>query len=366
MLTKKIYRQTVSLLAAIGCLTVQFCDACTGLHLKSEDGNFVYARTMEFGADLVSFDLITVPRNYEYIGMTPKGQPGLKWKTKYGFVGFNPFGMPLVADGLNEKGMAAGAFYFPGYAKFEDVAERDYPKTISNLDFITWVLSNFATVEELSKALKNVKVAGVVFKSWGIIPPVHFYVSDETGDLMVLEWVDGQLHQYQNSIGVITNSPTYDWHLTNLRNYIGLDAINRPSLAIKGQQFSAFGQGSGGLGLPGDFTPPSRFVRAAFFANTAYKGKNGPEQVNIAFKILDQFDIPPGSVRQVEGDKVVAEATQWTSAADLKNRIYYFHTEFDRNIKSVDLKKIDLAKNKIGTINISKPGTYEDVSANFQ
>lgn len=361
----KFIKQAATLLTISACLITQYSYACTGIHLKSEDGSFVYARTMEFGADLVSFDLISVPRNYEYIGQTPNGKPGLKWKTKYGYVGFNPFGMPLVADGINEKGLAAGAFYFPGYAQYQEPTESDNPTTISALDFVSWVLSNFSTVKEVSDAIAGIKVIGVVFKDWGIVPPLHFAISDATGDSIVFEWTVGRLYFYKNTLGVITNSPTYDWHMTNVRNYIGLQAINRPSIEVDGQQLTSFGQGSGALGLPGDFTPPSRFIRAAFFVNTAYKGKTALDEVNIAFKILDQFDIPPGSVREQEGDKVVAEATQWTSAADLKNRIYYFHTQFDRNVKAIDLKNINFTGSKISTINISKPGVYEDLSKSF-
>jgi choloylglycine hydrolase len=89
------------------------------------NGEWVYARTLEFGEDLVSFDLLFVPRRINHVGMSNnENQPTAKWKNKYAHVGFNPFGLPLVADGLNEKGLACGAFYFPGWAEYEQVSNN--------------------------------------------------------------------------------------------------------------------------------------------------------------------------------------------------------------------------------------------------
>jgi len=359
----------LSVIGAIAVLSVMAAvesQACTGIRLKTKDGDTVFARTMEFGAEMVSFDLIAVPRAYTYKGHTPSQAPGMAWKAQYAHAGFGPFGMPMVADGLNEKGLACGAFFFPGYAKYETVTEVDYPQTISCLDLTAWILSTCATVAEVRERLPKIHVCGAVLDAWGIIPPLHYVVTDDTGDSIVIEYVEGKLSIYDNKIGVITNSPTYDWHLTNLRNYIGLKAVNDPAISINSMKLEQFGQGSGAIGLPGDFTPPSRFVRAAFLVQETYPAKDTDDGIAAAFRILNQFDIPQGAVRNVQGNKVVADTTQWTSATDLKNRRYYFHTYNNRMVRMVDLNKLDLNAPAVKSLNVQGPGKIEDISAELK
>ena len=117
----------------------------------------------------------------------------------------------------------------------------------------------------------------------------------------MIEYVDGELHTYDNPIGVITNSPTFDWQQTNLRNYINLSTVNASPLTIDGVTLAPFGQGSGMMGLPGDFTPPSRFVRAVALSQDAVPGQDAEATVKVAFHILDSFDIPLGAVRPPAG-----------------------------------------------------------------
>ena len=345
----------------------QGAHSCTGIVIESQDGSPVYARTMEFGADLLSFNLIVVPRGHEYSGMTPDGKPGLSWKVKYGHVGFSPFGMPAVVDGLNEKGLACGGFYLPGYAKYQDYREKDRGRTISNMDFIGWVLSNFASISELRQALQEITVTGSVLQKWGFVPPLHYLAVDESGSSIVIEYVDGRLQVHENPLGVITNTPSYDWHMTNMRNYIGLSALNRPTRKLGGKEFAPMGQGSGALGLPGDFTPPSRFVRAVYLAQSTYHAGKADEEVLVAFRILNQFDIPRGAIREEARDgKTITETTQWTSACDLKNRRYYFHTEYSRRLRMVDLGEVDLNAARIKTMEVTSPEKIEDVSGELK
>jgi len=342
--------------------------ACTGIRMETEEGDYIFARTLEFGAELLSYDLLSVPRNYQYVGQTPSGEPGMAWKTKYAHVGFNPFGMNLVGDGLNEKGLSCGVFFFPGYAEYKEVTEADYPTTISCLDLASWILSTCVNVAEVRKRLPEINVCGVDMPEWGYVPPLHYIVADETGDAIIIEYTDkGKLNVYDNETNVITNSPAYPWHATNLRNYIGLSANNRPAIKLGGTEFPQLGQGSGAIGLPGDFTPPSRFIRAAFFASATYKGKNTKEGVEIAFHILNQFDIPKGSIREVKNGKVIADSTQWTSAADLTNRRYYYHTYHDRSIRVIDLNDLDLDAKDIKMIkDVQKPGEIVNVSGQLK
>ncbi|NQU95067.1 MAG: choloylglycine hydrolase family protein [Candidatus Omnitrophica bacterium] len=337
--------------------------ACTGIRIKTKDGNYIYARTLEFGSDEITYDLLFVPRNYSYVGETPTGNPGMSWKTKYAHIGFNPFGMNRVGEGLNEKGLACGAFFFPGYAKYQNITKADYSRTISCLDLSSWILSTCASVSEVREKLPKINVGGAVMPAWGYVPPLHYFVADETGDAIIIEHIDGKLNIHDNEVNVITNSPDYKWHVENLRNYINLSPFNSPAHEINGTSLAQLGNGSGAVGLPGDFTPPSRFVRAAFLADMVYEGKDVDEGIGIAFHILDQFDIPKGAVRNKQNGKISVEDTQWTSAADLTNRRYFYHTYSDRSVRMVDLNEFDLDAQNIKMLkNLEKPGTIKNVS----
>ena len=338
--------------------------ACTGIQIKTEDGHFIFARTLEFSAEQMPFNLIVVPRNHPYRARTPSGKPGMAWKTKYAYVGFNPFGAPLVADGLNERGLACGSFLFPGCAKFEALTGDKQSHAISSFDLTSWILSTCASVSEVRQKLPKIVVFAIKMPELGPVMDLHYFVADETGDAAVIEYTGGKLNIYDNEVNAITNCPVYHWHLSNQRNYIGLKAFNQPTVTIGNKTFGQFGQGSGAIGLPGDFTPPSRFVRAAFLANVAYEGKNAAEGIGIAFHILNQFDIPKGSVRENHSGQVISESTQWTSASDLKSRRYYFHTYHDRSVKMIDLNELDLNAQSIkGIRNIQKPGQVINLSS---
>ena len=276
--------------------------ACTGIRIKPKDGSVIAARTLEFAADLQS-NVIVIPRATESVGTAPGDKPGLRWKSKYGSVGANGFDLPAIVDGLNEKGLGIGIFYFPGYAKYQEVKEEDVGKAVAPWELPVYLLGNCANVEEAVQAVRNIRVGEVVQKEMGFVPPCHYIVNDASGRCVVLEYVGGELKIHDNPLGVITNSPTFDWHVTNLRNYVNLTVNNVPPVDIAGIKLPGFGQGSGMLGLPGDFTPPSRFIRAVAFSQSALPVATAHEGVLQAFHILNQFDIPKGAARGVDNGK---------------------------------------------------------------
>ena len=344
-------RNTVLAFAALAVLALaaRFASACTGIRLSADDGSVVYARTLEFGMNLDS-EVLFVPRNYEYVGTTASGRPGLTWQSKFAAVGLNGLGYDLLVDGVNEHGLACGGFYLPGYAGYQSATPDQESHTIAPWELITWILTNFSNVDEVRAALSGIKVAGVPLDNKHGVPPLHFITHDAAGSSLVIEYVGGKLTTYDNPLGVITNSPTFDWHVTNLRNYINLSATNVPPVDLDGLVLSQFGQGSGLRGLPGDFTPPSRFVRAVAFGQNATPGKTGEETVNVAFHVLDSFDVPRGVVRSEPGADDPQDRTQWTSACDLKNLKYYFHTYDNRRVRAVELGQFDAEAKRPVTI----------------
>ena len=255
----------IDLLALAGALVILAAvprsEACTGIELRPLDGSVLSGRTLEFALDLES-SALHVPRGLAYAGSTPDGTAGLKWTTRFAAVGANAVGLPQYTDGLNERGLGVGLFYFPGYAKYQEVTAAAAGKVLAPWELGTYLLTTCETVDEAIKAAGEVVVAAVELEKMGFVPPVHYIVRDASGRSAVLEHIDGRLTVHENPIGVITNSPTFDWHLTNVRNYLNLSAVDVGPMEIGKLELAPFGRGSGLHGLPGDFTPPSRFIRA--------------------------------------------------------------------------------------------------------
>ena len=318
--------------------------ACTGITLESGDSCTVVARTIEWGGSDLNSVYVVVPRGYEQQSLVPGGMAGgMRFAARYGYVGLSVEQKEFVAEGLNEAGLSAGLFYFPGYGKYEEYDEQEKATSIADLQLVSLVLGQCATIDDVKSTIAGVHVVAIDPRA----STVHWRFTDVTGRQVVLEIVDGTAHFYENPLGVLTNSPGFEWHLTNLNNYVNLYAGPAAARQWGEAQLSQFGAGSGALGLPGDITPPSRFIRAAFFQTTAPVQPTAAKTVQSAFQILNNFDIPVG-VEFADG-KVPADipsATQWTSATDVRNRIIYYRTMWNSRIRSIDLRSIDFSKVK--------------------
>jgi choloylglycine hydrolase len=175
---------------------------------------------------------------------------------------------------------------------------------------------------------------------------IHWRVGDKSGKQIVIEIENGVPHVYDNPIGVLTNAPNFPWHLSNLSNYINLTTVNPPAHKMADFMVKPIGHGNGFLGLPGDFTPPSRFVRVAFFKSTAPTLPTARETMLQCFHILNNFDIPIGMNFPKNEIPNLPSATQWTSVIDLTNKVVYYKTFDNNNIRMIDLKDIDFGKVK--------------------
>lgn len=332
------------LLAALALSFLAFgltgAEACTSLTIKATDDGVIYGRTMEFGFDLESAAL-AIPRGIENTAAGPNGKVGKQWTSQYAIIGMNAMNQKFVCDGMNEKGLVAGILYFPGYAEYTDPAKADPAKAMAPWEFITWALGNCATVEEVKAALDGVEVIGLKYPGPDFVPPFHYTLHDPSGDSIVIEPTGGKLKVFDNPYGVMTNSPTFDWHLTNLRNYVKLTPENVPPLKVAGQSIESFGQGSGWLGIPGDPTPPSRFIRALAFSMTSDQQPSGIKSVRLAEHIMNNFDIPYGTINPDEkGGK--PDYTQWTVIADLEQKNYYVKTYENQQLQTFGFEDFDL------------------------
>lgn len=335
---------------------------CTSFKVVSQDKAVVVGRSMEFGYDLQS-KLLVFPRNYTYTAqnLPDKNIKPLTWKGKYGVVGLNGFNQIMVSDGINERGLWIGCLYLPGYAKYQTPTPELSGKLVSQIDFALWVLSNFENVAEVKKGIEDIAVWGMEFGELGMIP-LHFPIHDAIGGSILVEYTDGKLHIFDNPLGVVTNSPDFTWHLTNLGNYTNLSATNVPGVTIQGETIKPIGQGSGMLGLPGDFTPPSRFIRAIALSQSAIPSKNAEEEVKTAFHILGSFDIPVGLTREKHGDKTFYEDTQWMTVSDLQNKIYYVKTYEEPSAQRIKLSDLNFEDKTVKTIEIKNANWYKELT----
>lgn len=317
-------------------------EACTGISMFSANGSYFQARTIEWAGSNLNSVYVVVPRNFSQISFTPQGKNGMTFKSKYGYVGLAVQEKEFVAEGLNEAGLSAGLFYFPYFGSYQFYDEKYNATTIADLQLVSWILSQFATVDEVRTNINKVRVVSLMGGD-GTSDAIHWRVGDSSGKQIVIEIEKGVAHVYDNPIGVITNAPGFQWHLTNLSNYINLTPVNSPAKEMYEFKVNPIGHGNGFLGLPGDFTPPSRFVRAAFFKSTAPILATPRETMLQCFHILNNFDIPIGMNFPKNEIPDLPSATQWTSVIDLTNKEVYYKTFYNNAIRKIDLKEIDFA-----------------------
>ncbi len=342
-----------------------YSEACTGLQLTAKDGTSVHGRTFEFGIKIPT-SVVMIPRNYSFTGTTPLGK-GLVYQSKYAAVGTICFNDMVVMDGMNEKGLSVGTFYFPKYAGYRNATQENKNKALSPIDFSNWIITQFSTIDEVKAALPNMVIVPTVYKDWGnIVPPFHYVIYDKGGKSIVIEPINGELVVYDNPLGVITNSPTFDWLMTYLQNFVNLNPKNIEPLKLGSLVLTPFGQGSGMVGLPGDFTPPSRFVRAAIFSQTATPPSDVKEAISQIFHILNQFDIPIGIARENDNGIIRSDYTLATVVHDPINLKYYFRTYEDQTMKFVDLNAFDKQAKEIKVLSTAGEQTYLDVSKDLK
>jgi choloylglycine hydrolase len=313
--------------------------ACTDFQIKATDGSVIIGRSMEFAMDVKSMIFLQA-RGTKVEGGSPDGKAGLTWVSKYGFVALNTFGLEdVVIDGINEAGLSFGGLWLPG-TKYQAVSEEETDRAISIGNLGAWILGNFKATEEVKQAIRKLRIWGSIVPELNMEPPMHVAVHDAAGNNIVIEFIEGKINVYDNPLGVMTNAPTFDWHLTNLRNYVNLDCQDAEPLEISGLTLRPTGHGSGMLGIPGDSTPPSRFVRAAMFVHFAEPVENAGKGVSLAAHILNTVDIPHGEIKGKTEGLPVEDYTQWIVIKDLTNKVLYVRDYDNLTLRSVDLKKL--------------------------
>lgn len=336
MSTKKILP---ALLLGLSLMHANRADACTGITLKSDDGSTVVGRTIDWSGEKMNNIYVVAPRNYTVRAITPDGPgTGLEFTTKYGYVGLGMEQQEFLVDGMNEAGLSAALFYFPDYGEYQQFERNDIDNTIGDLELVSWMLARFSTVDEIIEAVRNIRIVHI----YPGASTVHWRITDRSGRQVILEITDGTPHFYESEIGVLTNAPSYQWQVSNLNNYVNLFPGNAGPTKLGALTLRAFGKGSGFLGMPGDFTSPSRFVRASFLSSFNIPLKTGYDASMHAFHILNNFDVPL-AVQYNRGEKMpdMLASTQWTMVTDTGAGMIYYRTMYNSAIRSINMKDID-------------------------
>ncbi|MEO2597587.1 choloylglycine hydrolase, partial [Clostridium perfringens] len=320
---------------------------CTGLALETKDGLHLFGRNMDIEYSF-NQSIIFIPRNFKCVNKSNKKE----LTTKYAVLGMGTIfdDYPTFADGMNEKGLGCAGLNFPVYVSYskEDIEGKT---NIPVYNFLLWVLANFSSVEEVKEALKNANIVDIPISENIPNTTLHWMISDITGKSIVVEQTKEKLNVFDNNIGVLTNSPTFDWHVANLNQYVGLRYNQVPEFKLGDQSLTALGQGTGLVGLPGDFTPASRFIRVAFLRDAMIKNDKDSIDLIEFFHILNNVAMVRGSTRTVEEK---SDLTQYTSCMCLEKGIYYYNTYENNQINAIDMNKENLDGNEIKTYKYNK------------
>jgi penicillin V acylase-like amidase (Ntn superfamily) len=314
--------------------------ACTAVDIQATDGSVIAGRTMEWAFEM-NWTLVYYPKGTQYHLTAPndmKLQP-IPVTNKYALFGIGTaLENNAMLEGQNAEGLSMSGNFLPGFTQYQVVTKKD-KKYLSAMDVIKFVLGNFATVKEVKEKFPAYKVWGPKLKNLPINPTIHFLISDRSGDAIVIEFIDGDMRIFDKTAQVLTNSPNYDWHMLNLRNYLNLSNTSVGQVTTKnGAYVTQFGQGGGLLGIPGDYTPPSRFVKMTTLKHLSTPSKNANESVQLVGHILNNVDIPKGVVAEHAGKEALLDYTQWVAIKDISHNIFYF-SDYDHRLSYV---KIDL------------------------
>ena len=359
-----IKRAQIALMALVlSALQTGTSQACTSFTLKGNDNGRTYGRTMEFGMPMQS-KAILIQRGTELVGVGPNGKAGSgkPWTTRYAVAGLNALGLDMVVDGMNEKGLSGGMLNFPGWAKYQKVSAAQARNSIVSWQMLMYVLSQFGSLDEVKAGLPKVLVNGAPLGSFGGTVGIHMTLHDNQGRSLSVEYIDGALQLKENPTGVYTNNPPLAFHLASVGDAANMSNLPAPTLKVGGMTLPPASSGEGFYGLPGDFLSSSRFVQAFTFARFAPTNLSTQQQVGTAFRILGQFDLPPGSISLPVGSayggadtSASYEITEWTAVADMKNLVYYIQTYDNPDLRSLRFDQLPLAGGQIKTMPLDQP-----------
>lgn len=303
---------------------------CTAITLQSQSAHVFFGRTMDFSHDIMP-RIYTIPSSYVWCDKLHNNL----MTDSYRFIGIGQDldGFLGFFDGVNEKGFAAAALYFAGYAQYNAVTLHD-EKQIASVDFLHYILGKCASVKELTSLLKNISIVGIEDPVTNTVAPLHWIATDRSGACVVIEPTKNGLELIDNPIGVMANSPDFYWHMTNLKNYTEASPTQTEEVFWDNIQLRPFGQAAGTSFLPGGFTAPARFVRTAYLKSHLPKPKDSREAIAACFHIMESVSIPKGAVVT---NRNTFDYTKYTAFINTYTCEYFYKTYDDINVRTASL-----------------------------
>lgn len=304
---------------------------CTAIALQSQQGETFFGRNMDFSHEIEPH-LYVVPKNYEWNNVFNSR----KINDSYCFIGIGQELNGLLAffDGVNERGFAAAALYFAGYSKYDTQPDPQSAEQIVSFDFLHYMLGSCGSIKDLSALLKNISIIGMEDPVTQTVAPLHWIAADRSGECVVIEMTEKGKEIIENPIGVMSNSPDFHWHMTNLRNYMETTPWQTDEAYWGNVRLTPFGQAGGTQPLPGGYTSPERFVRTAYLKSHIPAPKNRREAIVSCFHIMESVSIPKGAVITNQN---AYDYTKYTAFINTNTCEYFFKTYDSIQVGSASL-----------------------------
>ena len=303
---------------------------CTAITYYTKDHYFGRNFDLEYSYK----ETVTItPRNYPF-----RFRNGRRVMQHYAMIGmaYVNENYPLYYDAVNEKGLGMAGLNFPQNAVYhEEQANKD---NVASFEFIPWVLTQCATLLEVKELLQNINISSINFSEQLPASPLHWIIADKEKSITVESVQDG-LKIYDNPVGVLTNNPTFDMQLFNLNNYMSLSVEPPINHFSKDLKLDTYSRGMGALGLPGDLSSLSRFVKATFTKMNSLSGETEEESVSQFFHILTSVYQQRGCVHMGNNQY---EITIYSSCCNMDKGIYYYTTYENSQITGIDMYKENL------------------------
>ncbi|MBR2315815.1 MAG: choloylglycine hydrolase [Clostridia bacterium] len=320
---------------------------CTAVTYRTKDHYFGRNLDLEYSYN----EAVTVtPRNYGFNFR----KMGIM-KNHFAMIGmaYISEGYPLYYDATNEKGLSIAGLNFPQNADYKPYC--DGKDNVAPFEFIPWILGQCATVSEAENLLKRINLLNESFSEELPLTPLHWIISDRERSV-ALESVKSGIKVYDNPVGVLTNNPVFDYHMFNLNNYMRL-TNGEPENTFGGKlELKTYSRGMGAVGLPGDASSASRFVKAAFVKMNSVSGDSEGESVSQFFHILKAVEMQRGCVQL---GKDIYEITVYSSCCNTDRGIYYYTTYDNGSICAVDMHKEDLQGSTLTSYPLKKEQDIE-------
>ena len=302
---------------------------CTAISYKNGDVYFGRNLDLERG---YGESVVITPRRYAFT--MRHTQPSDR---HYAMIGMAAVvdAFPLYYEATNEKGLSMAGLSFPGNAVYYDYDPEK--ENIAPFEFIPWLLGQCVSVPEAKKLIGRMNLVNVNFSEQLPASPLHWMISDKESSIVIESLSDG-LRIYENPFEILTNNPPFDYHSVNMSNFMALHAGTAENHFREDAPLQNYSLGMGALGLPGDFSSASRFVRAFFVKENSVCDRNEEDGVNQFFHILNTVAMPKGCVWTKGG----FEYTRYSSCCNAERGIYYYTTYNNPEISSVGMHDVDL------------------------